>query len=90
MVHAWLMGYEYRGVRKRFSDEKKKWYVNLVLEDPEGADQISVGVPDERREDDDVRNLAKGDIVDVPISLFFGSGYTSVNLAGGIELHAEG
>ena len=89
MIHTEFVGFEYRG-RDRYpktgTTEKGKVYVSLILEDPDGCDTVKVRVPEARRDDDDVRLLKKGDNVNVPVNIFFGS-FTSVTLAGGITIN---
>lgn len=90
MVHALLVGFDFRGRTVRISDGHT--YVNLIFEDPDGCDQVRVGVPENRREDTDVRALDKGDVCDVPVSIYSGTSksgnaYTSWTLAGDISVN---
>lgn len=90
MIHALLVGFELRGRTVRNTDGHT--YVNLIFEDPDGCDQVRVGVPESRREDNDVRNIDRGDVCDVPVSIYSGTSksgnaYTSWTLAGDISLN---
>lgn len=90
MIHAHLIGYEFRGLDrypKTGTTKDGKVYVSMVLEDQEGYDTVKVRVPEERREDQDVRLLEKGDNVDVPVSIFLSKEYTSFTLDGSISVN---
>lgn len=90
MIHAHLIGYEFRGLDrypKQGSTKDGKVYVSMVLEDQDGFDTVKVRVPEERRKDDDFRMLDKGDNVDVPVSIFLSKEYTSITLDGSISVN---
>lgn len=90
MIHVHLIGYEYRGMDRypRHGTTKDgKVYVSLIFEDQDGFDTVKVRVPEERREDQDVRMLVKGDNVDVPVSVFQSKEYTSWTLDGSISVN---
>lgn len=73
MVHLSACGYEFRGKEVRPSKDGTKTYLNLVFEDPQDCDRLKVRVPEERREDADVRNLAKGDVCDFDVAIWTGT-----------------
>lgn len=88
MIHLSACGFEFRGKEIRHSKDGTKNFLNLLFEDPNGCDRFTVRVPEERREDADVRNLAKGDVCDFDVAIWTGT-WTSFVLDSDIAVSVQ-